>query len=207
FLGHAAALCAGGHRHIIAVEAQTNFSGWLEAHPLPAHDVNARVGPGDIGGYDHALRPPRRIRAAIVFIWRLIPLVATLVAPLASGLREHVRCAEREYSRHHGNEEWCAHRNPPADVSTVQSRRHYLSGKSSGYFKEWRPAPPVRPKPPVIMDTYAANGSRQRIERGGAGSAHGAAGLGLVLVQSRIQGRGDGAHRRFALGRAHEFQG
>ena len=40
-----------------------------------------------------------------------------------------------------------------------------------------------------------------------AGGAHRAAGVGLVLVQSRFERRGDRPHRRVALGRAHELQG
>src|SRR5438093_13101627 len=49
--------------------------------------------------------------------------------------------------------------------------------------------------------------ARQWTEGADPGRAHGAARVGVVLVQSRFEGRAAWTDRRLALGRAHEFQG
>ncbi len=48
---------------------------------------------------------------------------------------------------------------------------------------------------------------RQRPQGSGQSGSHRAAGLGVVLVSSRLARRGPGTNRRLALGRAHELQG
>ena len=59
----------------------------------------------------------------------------------------------------------------------------------------------------VAAATVHEAGARQRPARADPGGAHRAAGVGVVLVPRRLEGRGARPDRRLALGRAHELQG